>query len=371
MATGTSGTVATTVTDVTTLMEHAFRRCGKMPSTISGEQQVGARENLDFILASLPNEGINLWCLQDVYIPLAQGQPAYPLPAGTADVLNANFRTDNILASTIVGYGNNTGYPAAGPGYGWRVTLDLGSAQLVTALKFVLDPAVYSATLAPYRVYELWSASAPDTRTVKVGAVVVYPTSTGATTYLQLDLELESQYWVLVDNNESVSSASMGLTSVELRSGSTDIPMSPYNKDDYFGLPNKSFQASRTLQYWFEKVMAPRVTVWPVPNAGSAVMVLKIHRQPQDVGPLSGQGLEALSNTVVTLVLEVPQRWYEYIIFALACKVALELPANELPPGRLEYLESKREAELNKASDGESDGAPFRVQPNLRGYTRG
>jgi hypothetical protein len=49
----------------------------------------------------------------------------------------------------------------------------------------------------------------------------------------------------------------------------------------------------------------------------------------------------------------------------------LELPAGEVPPGRLEYLDSKAEYHLNRAADGESDGAPIRLQPAIRGYTRG
>ena len=86
-------------------------------------------------------------------------------------------------------------------------------------------------------------------------------------------------------------------------------------------------------------------------------MVIWSQRHIQDVG--------ALSNT-----LDIPQRWLESIILLLACRCAVELPAGELPPGRLEYLEGKSAQHLAQAEDGESDGSPIRIAPNIAGYTR-
>jgi hypothetical protein len=61
----------------------------------------------------------------------------------------------------------------------------------------------------------------------------------------------------------------------------------------------------------------------------------------------------------------------QYIIYGLAELVCSELPAGEVPPGRLEYLMAKTQEFYNSAADGESDGAPLKLAPNLRGYTRG
>ena len=94
-----------------------------------------------------------------------------------------------------------------------------------------------------------------------------------------------------------------------------------------------------------------------MPNTSSDQIVVWNQRQIQDVGSLSG-------------LLEIPQRWQESIIFSLACRVALEIPPGELPPGRLEFLENKAEYHLNRAEDGESDGSPIKLAPNVRGYTR-
>ena len=132
--------------------------------------------------------------------------------------------------------------------------------------------------------------------------------------------------------------------------------MTQMNRDDYFSLPNKTFQANKSLQYWFDKQIAPQIWLWPVPNTADQLAV-EYHRQIEDVGSLNN-------------LIEVPQRWYEYVIFGLSCRVAVELPSGELPPGRLEYLEGKAEYHLQRAADGESDGAPIKLVPAIRGYTK-
>ena len=138
-----------------------------------------------------------------------------------------------------------------------------------------------------------------------------------------------------------------------------EIPMAKLSNDDYAALPNKTFSVpsgSKSLQFWFDKQISPRLWIWPASQDSTDQIVVWSQRQIQDVG--------ALTNT-----LDVPQRWLESIILLLACRCAVELPAGELPQGRLEYLEAKSAEHLAQAEDGESDGAPIRLSPNIAGYT--
>ena len=147
------------------------------------------------------------------------------------------------------------------------------------------------------------------------------------------------------------------LTSAQFGNTAIETPMSMLNRDDYVNLPQKTF-AGRPLQFWYDKqYLIPRISVWPSPNDVTTQMVIWVQRHIQDVG--------ALSNT-----LEIPQRWYEAIIFLLAAHVALELPPSMLPPGRLEYLDAKAEYHLSRAEDGEVDGSPFKIMPGIAVYTR-
>lgn len=329
----TSGTAGATSIDVITLLEHAFRRCAKLPSTVSAEQLLGAKESLFFLLTNLVNEGISLWCVSKYVAPTVAGQTVYPLPRGAERVLNVNYRTQALL----------TGTPISGAGW---------AGASFTDPVFVTNVEVtFSVANTPALVVEI--SNDVGVTWQQVAAFALQPTTltAGAAIAQDVDNSVAATHWRVRDTS-GVLAASV----VELANTPSDIPMSSFNRDDYFALPNKTFQATRAVQYWFDKQLAPQLWVWPVPSNAADQIVAQVHRQIQDVGALNG-------------TLEVPQRWYEYVIFALACKVAVELPSGELPPGRLEYLEAKAAEHLASASEGESDGAPFKIQPNLRGYT--
>lgn len=331
----TSGTVAATTVDVTTLIEHAFRRCGKLPSTISGELQLAAMENLFFLLTALANDGISLWCIQRSIIPLVPGCLTYTLPPGTADLLSSNYRTQTALVGSS---------PVSGAGYsGWQFS---SSVQPTNA------QVSFSVAGLPSLVIE----SSPDGATWTQVASFYRQQSVlaaGSAIAQDIDNSVAQPYWRIRDTAGALLSGA----AVTFSNAPSEVPMSAFNRDDYWSLPNKTFQANKSLQYQFDKQMAPVIHLWPVPSVADQIAVY-VHRQIQDVGSLSN-------------LLEVPQRWYEYVIFGLAERLACELPAGELPPGRLEYLQTQAQYQLDRAADGESDGAPIKLTPSIRGYTRG
>lgn len=66
--------------------------------------------------------------------------------------------------------------------------------------------------------------------------------------------------------------------------------------------------------------------------------------------------------------IEVPQRWYKFVIADLAVELCLEIPEADI--SRLPVLQSKREMEHKDAWTGEDDGSPVRLQPRIGVYTR-
>jgi hypothetical protein len=334
MTSTTSGTVALSVVDITTLMEHAFRRCGKLPSTVSGEQQLAALESLFFLLTDLVNDGISLWCIQRSVIPLVPGVGVYTMPPGTSDVMSSLYRTQVALTGTLI----------SGASY---VGLSFVVATLPTNAQIKFSVASMPSLVVEYsQDNSTWvqaTAFSKQQSTVATGSNIAVDVTSAP----------PALFWRVRDTSGAISAGA----TVVFSNTPSEIPMEPLNRDDYWNLPNKTIQGSRSLQYWYDKQISPQIWLWPVPSIADQVVV-EVHRQIQDVGSL-------------TNLLEVPQRWYEYVVSAWASKICLELPAGEVPPGRLEYLDSKAEYHLNRAADGESDGAPIRLQPAIRGYTRG
>jgi len=333
----TSGTVGQTAVNVTTLIEHAYRRCGKLASTISSELQLSARENLYFLLSDLANRGLSLWCLQKQVLGMQANQIQFPLAVGTVDVMTTLYRTKTDL----------TGDTISGAGY---QGLDLGAGSEAA----VYNAAVtFTAATTPTLVLE----SSADGSTWLQQAAFPNGVAVAADTWICVDAENspEVRYWRVRDTSGTLPTVG----TLTFSTTPYEIPMSQLSNDDYVALPNKTFSVpsgSKSLQFWFVKQTAPRLWIWPSSQGTTDQIVVWTQRHIQDVG--------ALTNT-----LDVPQRWLESIILLLACRCAVELPSGELPQGRLDYPEAKSAEHLAQAEDGESDGAPIRLAPNIGGYS--
>lgn len=334
----TSGTVGQTSIDVTNIIEHAYRRCGKLASTISSELQLSARENLYFLLSDLANRGLSLWCVEKQILGMRANHVTYPLRQGTVDVMTALYRTKTDLTGDAIS------------GAGWQ-GLDLGAGN---------ETAVYNTTIsfAIATTAALVLESSDDAVTWVQQAAFPFATLQPADTWISVDADTSRQvrYWRVRDTSGTLPT----LGTLTFSNLPYEIPMAKLSNDDYASLPNKTYavpSGSKSLQYWFDKQTAPRIWIWPIQETGGDQVVLWSQRHIQDVGAL-------------TSTLDIPQRWMESIILLLACRCAVELPAGELPAGRLEYLEAKSAEHLAQAEDGESDGSPIRIAPNIAGYNR-
>lgn len=86
----TSGTVGFNL-NLNELVEEAFERCGSELRT--GYDLRTARRSLNLLTIEWANKGINLWTLEQITIPLVNGQITYDLPADTIDLLDHVVRT--------------------------------------------------------------------------------------------------------------------------------------------------------------------------------------------------------------------------------------------------------------------------------------
>jgi hypothetical protein len=70
----------------------------------------------------------------------------------------------------------------------------------------------------------------------------------------------------------------------------------------------------------------------------------------------------------LTQEIDVPQRWYEAIVYLLAARLAEELP--QVEPGYVQVLDQKALRALSEAEMEERDNSPIYFTPNISIYTR-
>lgn len=85
----TSGTASFNL-DVAEIIEEAFERCGQ--EVRSGYDYKTARRSLNLLFQEWANRGYNLWTLDELVVPLVQGQASYQLPADTVDLTDHAIR---------------------------------------------------------------------------------------------------------------------------------------------------------------------------------------------------------------------------------------------------------------------------------------
>jgi hypothetical protein len=133
--------------------------------------------------------------------------------------------------------------------------------------------------------------------------------------------------------------------------------MARLNRDDYVNLPNKMF-AGRPLQFWCNRQLDnPIMYLWPVPSDQfiTAQAVVWVKRYIMDVGTMTQE-------------IEVPQRWYDAMVYVLAAKLAEETPT--VDPQMIAILDQKAQRALLEAENEERDDSPIYLTPNIAVYTR-
>jgi hypothetical protein len=326
----TSGTVARTIVDVVSVIEKAVKKCGVLPTVLTAESLEDARMDLFLLLTGLTNKGINLWCTKKEVYASRAFQAKYALLPGTEDIHTPLLR---------------------------RGTAELQTSLAAAVANYAPTEAtkVISVTVsAPAGAYSLVLESSVDGVVwINVGSLVATLSSVG-TLCFDSDPSPTVLFWRVRETVNLVAA----FTSVYFLSNCNEIPMGRLSRDNYTELPDKTIFGESPLQFWYDKqAVAPVLHVWPVPSLDTMQFVIWYQRQIQDIG--------LFSNTI-----DIPQRWLEYVIYALGARIILELPKELIDPSRVPLLIGLAEQFERIAADSETDGAPIRLTPNISSYTK-
>lgn len=358
-----SGTIGTTVINVQKLIDHGARRCGKLAEELTSEQLLSARESLYFLLSHIANLGIQYWAINKKVYGLNPDKAEYFLPLGTIDTLNVLYRTMSRPTPNTTGSystsaggvvenafdGNTNTYTQQNAPNG-AITIDYGTDNSIYIGSIGILPYV------PNQGSQVWSYVIEYSSDNITWYQLYDPVTTTVTDneWIWEDIVIGKtvQYYRI----RATDGTTLALREFYLGYMSKEVPMARLNRDDFTNLPNKFFTANQPYQFWLNRTIPQAsVNLWPVPNDPFVQMVIWYSRQIMDVGDLSGE-------------LEIPQRWYEAVVFMLSHRMALELPA--VSDTRLAYLERMAEKYFFEAEQEERDKSPIYLAANISVYTR-
>ena len=356
-----SGTINQTKINVDQLISYAYRDAGKTAEEITPEYIDAGKQALYYILQNLSNRGVNLWLLENKVVGAQTNAQWLTLPESTIDVREANWV-----------YIVNPAYSAALPTsnvnainlFDQNANSDLNLFATSTLVDNYFGAAYAQQTRIFYAGFNAYSPGTSTTYELdfEVSNDNINWTvwqSLPATTlndfewaYFTINATQPFSYYRFKNRN---TLATFSLRAIQFAQSQQVIPLARLNRDDYWNLPNKQFPSVRSLQYWFDRQIEPKMYLWPVPNNNFQVFQLIIETQMPDVGSLTNE-------------LYIPNRWVASIQASLSHKLAMQLPQIDL--NRVQYLETLATKLEFDAAQEERDRSPIYFQPNVSYYTK-
>jgi hypothetical protein len=131
-----------------------------------------------------------------------------------------------------------------------------------------------------------------------------------------------------------------------LRRDGTDYEVERLSRGDYFLLPNKTTQG-RPSQFYYDRQIAPKISVWQVPENSTDQLIYYYVRRIQDAG--------TMQNTT-----DMPWRFYPCMVAGLAYYLAMKRA-----PDRMAMLKAIYEEEFTRAAEEDEDRVPLKLQPDV------
>jgi hypothetical protein len=288
---------------------YAYNLIGVRNTAVLQEHMEAARMATNLMLARWSNQGVNLWRVDKVTVPLAQLVPITGA-TGTGAVATLTYYDIDTPVYTV------------------------GTTITVTGM----NPSGYNGS----HVVVASSPGSVSFASTEVGAFVsggfceapndVSTFSVNPNTVVILD--------AYVTNNDS--------------GANIDRIILPISRTEYASYPNKE-QAGFPTVFWFDRLLSPTVTLWPVPNTDNGPQNLVYYRvvRIQDA---------AMSNAQT---VDVPYLWLEAFAYGLAQRLALIFA-----PDRLQILAPLADDAYNVAAQQNVETAQQYITPQISGYFR-
>jgi len=128
----------------------------------------------------------------------------------------------------------------------------------------------------------------------------------------------------------------------------------PVSRTEYASYPNKDQQGFPTV-YWFDRLLSPTITLWPVPNTDNGPSELKYYRvrRLQDSNLQNGEQVE------------IPYLWLEAFAYGLAQRLA-----TIWAPDKMMMLKPMADEAYQIAADQNVEQAQQYISPMISGYFR-
>jgi hypothetical protein len=150
----------------------------------------------------------------------------------------------------------------------------------------------------------------------------------------------------------SVDPSTIVMLDAYISTGGIDRIILPISRTEYASYPNKTQQGFPTT-FWFDRLLSPTVTLWPVPDGTQTSLVYYRVKQVQDSNLTNGQ------------TVEIPYYFLEAFAYGLAQRLAMIWA-----PDKVAMLKPMADESYNIAVAQNVETASMYISPQISAYWR-
>ena len=285
---------------------YAFNLAGVRNTALAQEHMSSARMATNLMLSRWSNQGVNLWAV-DLQTLIFNQTPVILSASGNGVTTTLTFATPNTPIYTV----------------GLQITVS--GTGVVDGVQTV-------------------TASGP-------GSVSFLSSYSGSTTGGTISSSIPAATYSVNPNTVMILDAYV--TTTQSSSQPIDRIIMPVSRTEYASYPNKEQTGFPTV-FWFDRLISPTVTLWPVPD-GTSSQSLSYYRvrQIQDANYTGGQ------------TVEIPYRWLEAFATGLAYRLA-----TIWQPQAVQALKPMADEAYAIAAAQDVENVSMYISPQISGYFR-
>lgn len=289
---------------------YAYNLIGVRNTALLQEHLEAARMATNMLLSRWSNQGVNLWEVDKVVVPIDVPVPVTGC-SGTGTVATLTYAAVDTPVYKV----------------GATITVTGMTPSQYNGSFVVLSCSPGTVSFASTATGSLTTAGVITT---EPGTVATY--SVNPNTVVMLDA-----YMTTPSSGANV-----------------DRIIMPISRTEYASYPNKE-QAGFTTVFWFDRLLAPTVTLWPVPSPSQGITSLTYYRVKYiNEASLSNAG-----------TVEIPYLWLESFAYGLAQRLAMMWA-----PDKVAMLKPMADEAYSIAASQNVETAQQYISPQLSGYFR-
>ena len=267
------------------LVEDAYARIGILSDLLTPYQLQSANRSANFVLTEFINKGLNLFTVRQGVLGLTANQSTYQLPQYLNTVLEAALRTTNRpLGGTAFSSAGGTAQNAfngvgglactqtAPNGY---ISYNYGANNVIQVQMVGIQSNV-TTTYSLVAEYSFDNISWVNSITFPVQS---YPY--GQIVWAVPQVPINAQYFRI----REIGGATLNVQQLYFNRLIYDTAMTPISRSEWVWYPQKN-ETGRPIQYYFDRQIAPTITLWPVPTGPYNAMYYTYTQLIQDFGTL-------------------------------------------------------------------------------------